>query len=92
MPPSPKFKERFDNMCLTLNKALVSQINPLLPHRNSFDSVVELDVIIQKMDPLLLKFMQNVLQCKHEKAPALCNTDSLKTHVIGVHQLYCLAL
>lgn len=49
--------------------------------------MVELDAIIQKMDPLLLKFMQNVLQCKHEKAAALCNTDSLRTHVRRVHQL-----
>ena len=82
MPPSP-----IDNMCLTCKKVLVSQINSFLPHRKSFDSVVELDAIIQKMDPLLLKFMQNVLQCKHEKAAALCNTDSLRTHVRKVHQL-----
>ena len=82
MPPSP-----IDNTCLTWKKVLVSQINSFLPHRKSFDSVVELDAIIQKMDPLLLKFMQNVLQCKHEKAAALCNTDSLRTHVRRVHQL-----
>ena len=89
MPPSPKFEEQFDNVCLTPNKALVSQINSFLQHRKPFDIVVELDAIIH---PLLLKFMQNVLQRRHEKDPDLCNTDSLNTHVRRVHQLYCFCI